>query len=342
MGKRSIEERVEAEAQHLAEEIGKAEDQHSYQPGSPFSPTLIHTHAVSNVICSIVFRNRFYYKGQKFPNLTSAINNFFLDISSIWSLDFIMERVRMDPSCPQAFVDSFLMSTFQEMQNPQSVFKTKNLVETAIQLFFAGTETTSSTLRYGFLLLVKCLEIQDKVREKINRVIGRTHSPAMSDRGRVPYTNAEIHEIQRFANITPVGVLHKVTCDTHFRRYLPPQGADTDVWTALGMVLQDPKHFKDPGNFHPERFLDEEGRFKKNDAFLPFSTGKRECLGKSLALMELFLMLTTILQRFTLKWLKLQQQTDLTPRETEIGIGIVPPSYELCTLPREEGWQDTA
>ncbi|XP_025068819.1 cytochrome P450 2G1-like [Alligator sinensis] len=357
MGKRSIEERVGEEARHLAEEIGKAE-------GSPFDPTLIVTHAVSNVICSIVFGNQFDYKDQKFLTLMNATHNFLEDISSIWSLfcevfprimqyvpsphsqlyhhykaihDFIMERVRMnqqslDPSCPRDFIDSFLIRMEEEKQNPQSVFKTRNLVETAIQVFLAGTETTSSTLSYGFLLLVKYPEVQDKVHEEVDRVIGRTHSPAMSDRGRMPYTNAVIHEIQRFANVTPVGLPHRVTCDTHFRGYFLPK--DTDVWAVLGMVLQDPKHFKDPGNFHPERFLDEEGRFKKNDAFLPFSTGKRGCLGKSLALMELFLMLTTILQRFTLKSPIPAQEIDLTP--TESGIAIVPPRFELCALPREE------
>ncbi|XP_025068821.1 putative inactive cytochrome P450 2G1 [Alligator sinensis] len=254
--------------------------------------------------------------------------------------DFILERVRinqqsLDPSCPRDFIDSFLIRT-EEVSRFE--FSTRNLVDTAIQLFFAGTETTSSTLRFGLLFLVKYPEVQDKVREEVDRVIGQTHSPAMNDQGRMPYTNAVIHEIQRLANILPIGVPRKVACDTHFRGYLLPK--DTDVSTALGIILQDPKYFKDPKSFHLEHFLDEEGHFKKNDSFLPFGTGKRVCLGKSLALMELFLMLTTILQRFTLKSPKEPQEIDLTPKVS--GLGIVPPNYELYALPREEGLHDSA
>ncbi|XP_059574217.1 cytochrome P450 2G1-like [Alligator mississippiensis] len=363
MGKKSIEERIQEESQYLVEEMGKTK-------GSPFDPTLAITHSIANVICSIVFGNRFDYKDQNFLNLMGSINNLFLDLSKISTVfyemfprimqyipgphnracnhykalhNFILERVRinqqsLDPRCPRDFIDSFLIRMEEEKQNPQSEFNTRNLVDTAIQLFFAGTETTSSTLRFGLLFLVKHPEVQDKVREEVDRVIGRTHSPAMNDRGRMPYTNAVIHEIQRLANILPIGVPRKVTCDTHFRGYLLPK--DTDVSTALGIILQDPKYFKDPKSFHPEHFLDEEGHFKRNDSFLPFGTGKRVCLGKSLALMELFLMLTTILQRFTLKSPKEPQEIDLTPKVS--GLGIVPPNYELYALPREEGLHDSA
>ncbi|XP_025068855.1 LOW QUALITY PROTEIN: cytochrome P450 2G1-like [Alligator sinensis] len=191
MGKKSIEEQIQEESQYLVEEMGKTK-------GSPFDPTLAITHSIANVICSIVFGNRFDYKDQNFLNLMGSINNAFLDTSKISTLfyetfprimkyipgphnrvyshyralhDFILERVRinqqsLDPSCPRDFIDSFLIRTEEEKQNPQSEMNTRNLVETTIQLVFAGTETTSSTLRFGFLLLVKYPEVQGKVDMK--------------------------------------------------------------------------------------------------------------------------------------------------------------------------------
>ncbi|KAH7704373.1 Protein CYP-14A1 [Aphelenchoides avenae] len=73
------------------------------------------------------------------------------------------------------------------------------------------------------------------------------------------------------------------------------------VWPNLHTVLRHDPVFADP-TFNPERFLDVDGcTLKKDllDKMVQFGMGKRQCAGEGLARMELFLILTTLLQRYT-------------------------------------------
>lgn len=145
----------------------------------------------------------------------------------------------------------------------------------------------------------------------------------------MPYTDAVVHEIQRYIDLVPNSLPHAVTQDIKFREYLIPKG--TTILTSLTSVLHDDKEFSNPDRFDPGHFLDESGNFKKSDYFVPFSAGKRACVGEGLARMELFLLLTNILQHFTLKPLVNPKDIDTTPIVN--GLGSAPPVFKLCFVP---------
>lgn len=62
-----------------------------------------------------------------------------------------------------------------------------------------------------------------KVHEEIDRVIGRTRSPCMKDKMKLPYTEAVLHEIQRYITLVPSNLAHAVVRDTKFRQYVIPK-----------------------------------------------------------------------------------------------------------------------
>ncbi|XP_037353406.1 cytochrome P450 2C19-like isoform X4 [Talpa occidentalis] len=354
MGKRSIEDRVQEEARYLVEELRKTS-------ASPCDPTFILACAPCNIICSIIFQNRFDYTDPMLLNIMERFNENVRILSSPWMqicnmfpilLDFfpgsqkkifknsayiksyvlektLEHKASLDISNPRDFIDCFLIKMEKEKHNQDLELTLESLAITVFDLFGAGIETTSTTLRYALLLLLKHPEVTAKAQEEIERVIGRHRSPSMQDKGHMPYMEALVHEVQRYIDLLPMNLPHAVTRDIRFRNYLIPKG--TTILVSLTSVLHDSKEFPNPEVFDPGHFLDESGNFKKSDYFMAFSAGKRACAGEGLARMELFLFLTTILQKFTLK--SVVDPKDIDPTPVANGLASLPPPYQICFIP---------
>ncbi|KAM7340068.1 hypothetical protein ACRRTK_000683 [Alexandromys fortis] len=124
----------------------------------------------ANIICFIVFGERFDYKDRQFLRLLDLFYQTFSLISSFSSqevLDYICYSVEkhqatLDPNNPRDFIDTYLIRMKKEKSNQHTEFHHQNLMISVLSLFFAGTETSSATLRYGFLLMLKYPHVAGK------------------------------------------------------------------------------------------------------------------------------------------------------------------------------------
>ncbi|XP_064193469.1 cytochrome P450 2D9-like [Anguilla rostrata] len=143
-------------------------------------------------------------------------------------------------------------------------------------------------------------DVQERCQKEIDEVLGEKEQASYEDRHKMPYTQAMIHEAQRVADTVPLSVFHTTTKDTRLMGYHIPKG--TVIIPNLSSVLSEESQWKFPKEFNPSNFLNDQGEFVKPEAFMPFSTGSRVCLGEGLARMELFLILVTLLRRFKFVW----------------------------------------
>uniref|UniRef100_A0A667XMB4 Cytochrome P450, family 2, subfamily P, polypeptide 6 n=1 Tax=Myripristis murdjan TaxID=586833 RepID=A0A667XMB4_9TELE len=315
--------------------------------GKPFNPHLIINNAVSNMICSLIVGHRFEYEDERFIKLIKRFDSALQSATSIWAQlynafpfsfgvkDMIRSEIKQhkkdwNPAEPRDYIDCYLMEIQMRKGDAESTFSEENLVICALDLFVAGSETTSTTLRWAFLYMAKYPEIQEKVQAEIDRVIGQSRKPSMMDRANLPYTDAVIHEIQRMGNIVPLSLRHSTNRDIQLGDYTVPKGVV--IIPNLTSVLFDKREWETPYTFNPGHFLNEEGKFVKRAAFIPFSAGKRVCLGENLARMEIFLFFTSFMQRFTIS----------VPAGTKLvldfcfGFTLARAPYEICaTLCRE-------
>ncbi|KAG9466792.1 hypothetical protein GDO78_016103 [Eleutherodactylus coqui] len=273
MGKTSMEKRVLAESENLVRAVTLMEGE-----------------------CPLLLGNTFPFL-LNVPFLKEKIFKESSQLQEFVKKYIEQHRENLNPTSPSDFIDFFLIKIKEEETNSGSNFSETSLLMTLIALLAAGTETTTSTLNFSLSVMSNYPEVQVKVQQEIDEVTESQRPPGIMDRAQMPYTNAVIHEIQRVLDLAPVAHYHAVTKETQFRGYTLPKG--TTVIPFISSVLSDPTQWETPEEFNPGHFLDDRGQFRLKPAFMAFSAGKRVCAGENLARMELFLLLSALLQKFT-------------------------------------------
>lgn len=203
-------------------------------------------------------------------------------------------------------------------------------------VFNAGIQSTTATLLWLLAYMVTYPDTQARVHAEMDDVIGRDRKPRLEDRGSLPYLEATVAEILRIATTTPLSIPHKSTRDSSLGGFDIPK--DTMMMTNLWAIHHDPEEWENPDVFNPGRFLDAEGKFSPSGptgfrSYLPFSAGRRVCLGESLAKTELFLVSARLLHQFTFERALGQPMPDLTGH---VGVVFVPGSYKISIKNRIE------
>ncbi|XP_061108922.1 cytochrome P450 2U1-like [Conger conger] len=320
--------------------------------------------AVSNVICSISFGCRYYHQDQEFRTMLDLmargleiiadrsavlinvcpwlyyvpfgifkeIRKVETDVSCFLKAIIAQHSSSLDPDNPKDLIDMYLVETARRQGkaiSEQASFSEDYLFYIISDLFVAGTDTTTNTILWTLLYMCIYPQVQEKVQAEIDSVVGLDRPPSLEDKASLPFTEATIMEVQRMTAVVPLAVPHMASKTTVFRDYTIPKG--TVILPNLWSALRDPALWEDPDTFNPFRFLTEDGQILRRECFIPFGIGRRVCMGEQLAKMELFLIISGLIQAFTFR---LPEDQAPPPMHGRFGLTLAPCPYRVCVTPR--------
>ncbi|PSS30772.1 Geraniol 8-hydroxylase [Actinidia chinensis var. chinensis] len=184
-------------------------------------------------------------------------------------------------------------------ENPNEMDRT-HIERMCLDLFVAGTDTTSSTLEWAMTEVLHNPETLKKAKEELAQVIGKGKTIEESDIARLPYLRAIVKETLRIHPPVPFLIPRKLHVDVEICGYNVPKG--TQILVNVWAIGRDPSTWANSTSFMPERFLDSEIDFRGRDfELIPFGAGRRICPGLPLAIRTVPVMLGSLINSFDWK-----------------------------------------
>ncbi|KAL3749298.1 hypothetical protein ACJRO7_010411 [Eucalyptus globulus] len=229
---------------------------------------------------------------------------------------FVKERLeerklRGEMRTTNDFLDAVLDYEGDGKEGPRKI-SSQNVIIIILEMFFAGSETTSSTIEWAMAELLRQPVSMKKAKDEINQIVGLNSKLEESDTEKMPFMQAVVKETLRLHPPLPLLVPRNAIKETNFMGFHIPK--DTQVFVNAWGIGRDPDAWEDPLAFKPERFLGSKIDYKgQNFELIPFGSGRRMCVGLSLADRVLHLGLAKLLYHF----------------DWELGDGLTPETLDM-------------
>lgn len=223
-----------------------------------------------------------------------------------WKLGFLFPEYRRARQGGKKFVDfgMKLLNSYRKLEKPvkgtvidliacnENYKSDKERASDIVVLFFAGHDTTAYSLAWTLFELAKNQSEQMKLHKELLSLPEEDRSSSVA-------LNAVIKESQRFRTITPVASVRTVDHDVYVEKN-EKNGLEHNIKIMAGSLIMcsplllhyNDIYHKDPEVFNPSRWTDLDSKSK--ESFMPFSIGRRNCVGQSLANAELNVVLSNL------------------------------------------------
>ncbi|KAF8007166.1 hypothetical protein BT93_K1231 [Corymbia citriodora subsp. variegata] len=245
--------------------------------------------------------------------------------AALWEFDRIVEQIMKEheeklinkSATDRRDLMDILLETHND-SNAEMKITRKDMKSFVLDLFMAGTDTSSTAMQWAMAELINRPEAFKKLQDEIDSVVGPARLVQESDVPNLPYLRAVIKETLRLHPSAPI-IIRECGEDCSVNSYLVE--AKTRVMVNVYAIMRDPEIWTDPDEFLPERFLESSGErigehqmeFKgQNFRFLPFGSGRRGCAGASLAMQVMHPAVGSLVQCFDWKTMEGDGAVDLS------------------------------
>ncbi|XP_071812016.1 steroid 17-alpha-hydroxylase/17,20 lyase-like isoform X3 [Apostichopus japonicus] len=359
MNSSNLWEKIHKEAMELVSVIDE-------RGGKPFDPQFDLYIASLNIICNLVFGERYNNKDPELSEILDYSEEIIKVISPVhpvnafpwlrhfpnkWFNALFRAKGKRDRILTKKYIEhvanfkednvtdmlyALLASTKEAVDSNNSdaldVLTPEHVITNMWLIFFAGTDTMANTLQWSLLYMAVFQKKQSKLQDELDNTLGKDGRVSLENKRKLPYLQAVIWEILRYCSLSVLGVPHAAAIDTHVSGYFIPKG--TQVMANFWAIHHNEQYWDEPHEFMPERFLTPEGHLRGLSDFpffMPFSTGQRRCMGQTIAQAELLVLLGTLLQKFTFE-LPEDVEADL---EGEAMFSLIPKPYKIIARRRD-------
>lgn len=205
--------------------------------------------------------------------------------------DYIEEHRQTD------FADCGLLGTLVAESRAQGEqFDDRSLRDQLLTLFFAGHETSATSLSWIHYLLSQHTEARDALHREVRDVVGDA-DPTAEHLAGLEYTERVINESLRLNS--PIHSISRVALEDDVIGGYPIPAGST-IYVSLFATHRLPWLWPEPEQFDPDRFLPANAAERPRFAFIPFAAGHRNCVGAPMAMDELKLAVAQLARRYVL------------------------------------------
>ncbi|ESO11262.1 hypothetical protein HELRODRAFT_183366 [Helobdella robusta] len=350
LGQEMMESRVKAEVEHLIQRI-KLRKSQSFDPSLDLKATFF------NVISSILFNNRwsvddseflYFVKLSNIITRTFPMNSFpilrFVPYFKGQLKEFVEGMKKWDQLIEKkihSIINGENGETFSsKFEEELKLISDDSIMSTIVDkeqhkfmifdLIIGGTETSANTVLWFLYFMANHQDVQQQMRDELDRVVGLKRYPSLEDKPKLLITEACTLEVMRIKTLAPTGFPRMTLRDVEVDGVLIPK--NVTVLANLYSAHMDPDVWDEPEKFNIERFLNEDRTEIVNKSHvIPFSIGKRSCLGEPLARQELFLVVSTLIQQFQI--LPPEGQ-DMVVADEVYGLVLLPSPFNIRFVER--------